>query len=119
MFIKAFKQLIASPDNWNGEECVSYKVTCLLLFINHNISIINIERDENMRKLFALSWSVQKTITTRGVYLTGVFTLDFTIRHFSDYSDLLDKLKNTLLARSLEEHGGIQHEKSIIPAFNE
>ena len=51
---------------------------------------------------------------------TGVFLPDNTIRHYSDFSwDMLDELKNTLLARSLEEHGGIQHDTSIIPAFIE
>ena len=117
VFIKAFKQLIASPDKWNGEERVSDEVMCLPLFIYHNISIIDL--DKYMRKHLELVWSVPKTNTTRRVCLKGVFLFDYTIRHFSDFSDIFDELKNTLHARSLEEHGGIQHDTSIIQAFVE
>ena len=119
-FLAALERLIASPDEWGGEECVSYEVMCLLLFIYHNLS--NIARVEYMRKLFALVRSVPQTITTSGVVgLTRVFLiLDYTIRHYSDFSsDLLDELKNTLLARSFEEHGSLQHDTCIIPAFIE
>ena len=93
---------------------------CLLLFICHNIS--NIARVEYMRKLFPIVMNVPKTITTLGVVgLTRVFLLlDYTTCHFSDLSsDILDELKNTLLARSFEELGSIQHDTCIIPAFIE
>ena len=117
VFIKAFKQLIASPDKWNGEERVSDEVMCLPLFIYHNISIIDL--DKYMRKHLELVWSVPKTNTTRRVCPTLVFHVDYTICHFSDYSDLLDDSEDTLLARPLEEHGGIQHDTSLIPVFIE
>ena len=93
---------------------VSYKVMRLPLFIEHGIN--DIARVEYMCKHFALVRNDPKIIITPGVVgLTDVFImLDYAIRNYSDFSDIVDELKNAPLARSFDERSSFQHDTCIV-----
>ena len=69
-----------------------------------------------MCKHFALVQNDPKIIITPGVVgLTDVFILlDYSLRNYSDFSDMVDKLKNALPARSFEERSSFQHDTCIV-----
>ena len=69
-----------------------------------------------MCKHFVLVQNDPNIIITHGVVgLTDVFVmLDYAIRNYADFSDVVDELKNTLLARSFEERSSFQHDTCIV-----
>ncbi|EMS14096.1 hypothetical protein KM1_052220 [Entamoeba histolytica HM-3:IMSS] len=120
VFLNALERLIASTDEWKGEECIGYETVCMMLFIFHNLS--RVSRINYMRKLFKMFQNIPPKLTAKGIVgLTrALLILDYMLRYHNDFSaDLLNEIKNALLSRSFEEHGDLVHDTCIIPAFIE